>query len=163
MHELAKVLKNEFKQLGKLKNLCWITSRYRALKLFENYYKVFVYDLKSKSYGNGETSKKAKGYLKFLKNPHFLFYLHFFVDIVEILKPSSVIFQSDSLLVCQVPRKLDECCSRIDGLAVAQGDTMNRLTNSFNVLKILKKNPSTVSSNYLILKFGRHYSKVQKG
>ena len=96
------------------------------LKLLENDYKVLVYDLKSKSYGNGETSKKAKGYRKFLKNPHFLFCLHFFEAIVEQLKPLSVIFQSDSLLVCQVPHKLDECCSLIDALAAVQGDTMNR-------------------------------------
>ena len=71
--------------------------------------------------------KKAKGYLRFLKNPYFLFYLHFFEDIVEQLKLLSVIFQSDSLLVCQVSRKLDECCSLIDVLALAQGDAMNRL------------------------------------
>ena len=69
LDELAMVLKDEFKQLGRLKSIRWIPSRYRELKLLENDYKVLVYDLKSKSYGNGETSKKAKGYLKFLKNP----------------------------------------------------------------------------------------------
>ena len=80
-----------------------------------------------------ETSKKAKGYLKFLKSPHFLFYLHFFEAIVEQLKPLSVFFQSDSLLVCQVPRKVDECCSLTDALAAAQGDTMNRLMKNLTV------------------------------
>ena len=94
---------------------------------------MLVYDLKSKSYGNVETPKRAKVYLKFLKNPHFLFYLYFFEDIVEQLKPMSVIFQSDSLLVCQVPRKLDECCSLIDVLAVAHGDAMNRLMSNLTV------------------------------
>ena len=32
---------------------------------------------------------------------------------------------------------------------------------TFMFLKVLKKNPSTVWSNYLILKFGWHYSQVQ--
>ena len=45
----------------------------------------------------------------------------------------SVIFQSDSLLVCQVPHELDECCLLIDALAIAQGDTMNRLMNNLTV------------------------------
>ena len=45
----------------------------------------------------------------------------------------SVIFQSDSLLVCQVPHKLDECCLLIDALVIAQGDTMNRLMNNLTV------------------------------
>ena len=134
LHGLAKVMKDEFKQLRRLKNIRWIASRHRALKLLENDYKVLFYDLKSKSYGNGETSKKVKGYLRFLKNPHFLFNLHFFEDIVEQFKPLSLIFQSDSLLVCQVPRKLDECCcSLIDALAIAQGDVINRLMNNLTV------------------------------
>ena len=130
MHEIATVLKDEFKHLGRLKHIRSITSRYRALKLLENDYKVLVYELKRKSYENGETSKKTKGYLKFLKSPRFSFYLHFFEDIAE---QSSVFFQSDSLLVCRVPRKLDECCLLIDALAIAQGNAINRLRNNLTI------------------------------
>ena len=71
-----------------------------------------------------------------MKNPHFLFH----EDIVEQLKPLYVIFQSDSLLVCQVPHKLDEhcllidkCCSLIDTIAIAQGDAMNILMNNLTL------------------------------
>ena len=78
-------------------------------------------------------SKKAKGYLEFLRNLRFLFYLHLFEDIVEQLKPSSAIFQSDSLLVWQASRKLDECCLLIDALALAQWGSINRLINNLTV------------------------------
>ena len=37
------------------------------------------------------------------------------------------------MLVCQVPRNIDECCSLIDGLAVAQEGPMNRLMNNLMV------------------------------
>lgn len=83
---------------------------------------MLAYDLISKSYRNGETSKEAKGYLKFLKNPRFQFYLLFFEDIAEQLKLSPIIYQSDGLLFCQVPRKLDKCCLLIGALAISQGD-----------------------------------------
>ena len=133
LRDLAKLFKDEFKQLGRLKNIRWIASRERALKLLEINYKILVFDLESKSYGTDETSKKALGYLNFLKNPTFLFYLHFFEDLVEVLRPLSVAFQNDRLLACQVPRKIDECCAIIDALAVNSGDASIRLKEQINV------------------------------
>ena len=65
-----------------------------------------------------------------MKEPCFLFYLHSSEDIVEQLKPLSVAFHSDTLLVCQVPHKLDECSSLIYALAIVPGDAMNRLLNT---------------------------------
>ena len=106
--DLASLFEDEFKQLGRLKNIRWIASRSRALTLLETNYKVMVYDLESKSYGTTETAKKAKGYVEFLKTPNFLFYLHFFQDIIEKLRPFPLQFQRDDLLVCHVPRKLEE-------------------------------------------------------
>ena len=67
------------------------------LKPLENDYKVLAYDIKSESYGNGEKSKKAKAYLKFLKNRRFWFYLHFFEEIAKQLKPSYVILQGEQI------------------------------------------------------------------
>ena len=127
LKDLAQLLNDEFKQLGRLKNIRWIASRDRALKLLETNYKVLIYDLESKSYGTDETLKKALGYLKFLKQPRFLFYLHFFEDLVEAMRTLSLIFQNDLLLACEVPRKIDECCAVIDALSVVPGDASNRL------------------------------------
>ena len=90
LRDPASLFEDEFKQLGHLKNIRWIASRSRDLTLLETNYKVMVYDLESKSYGTTETAKKAKGYVEFLKTPNFLFYLHFFQDIVEKLHPLSL-------------------------------------------------------------------------
>ena len=68
-----------------------------------------------------------------MKEPCFLFYLHSSEDIVEQLKPLSVAFQSNTLLVCQVPHKLHECSSLIYALAIVPGDAMNRLLNTLTV------------------------------
>ena len=76
----------------------------RALKLIETNYEIIIYDMEQKSYGTSETAKKALGYAQFMKNPKFLFYLHFLQDLVGILKPISLKFQQEDFLCCQVPR-----------------------------------------------------------
>ena len=87
LRDLSVIFNEEFKQLGLMKNIRWLASRTRALKYFSNNYKILIYDLETKSYGQSDTAKKARGYADFLKQPKFLFYLHFFQDLVEVLRP----------------------------------------------------------------------------
>ena len=42
-------------------------------------------------------------------------------------------FQSNSLLECEVPQKIDECCAVIDASIVVPGDAMNRLKEDSKV------------------------------
>ena len=86
LRAIGELLHEEFKQLGLMKNIRWLASRSRALSILDTNYKVLVYDLESKSYGTNETASKARGYVEFIRQPQFLFYLHFFQDIVSILK-----------------------------------------------------------------------------
>ena len=78
LRKIRDMFENEFRQLFLFKNIRWVASRVRALNTIETYYEVLVFDLESKSYGTDETSKKALGYLQFIKQPKRLFYLHFF-------------------------------------------------------------------------------------
>ena len=116
----------EFKQLGLMKNIRWLASRSRALSILDTNYKVLVYDLESKSYGTNETASKAPGYVEFIRQPQFLFYLHFFQDIVSILKDVSLIFQRDSLLVCEVPRVIEKTCIKVESLSVTNGKSLDK-------------------------------------
>ena len=77
LRKIRDMFENEFRQLALLKNIRWVASRVRPLNTIETNYKVLVFDLESKSYGTDETSKKTLGYLQFIKQPKFLFYLHF--------------------------------------------------------------------------------------
>ena len=90
LKDMAAEIEIEFKQFGLLKNIRWLASRSRALSILEQNYLAIIYDLES---GTDETANKARGFLKFLKKPKFLFYLHFFQDFVESLKELSLIFQ----------------------------------------------------------------------
>ena len=129
LNDLALLLEEEFRQLGRLKQIRWLASRSRALQLLELNYKVLVFDLESKSYGDGDTAKKALGYVNFLKTPKFLFYVHFLQDLVDKLRPLSLEFQKSELLACHVPRKLEETKAVIDAMCDTPGEALVRLIN----------------------------------
>ena len=133
LKQVAELLKDEFKQLGRLKNIRWLSSRSRALCVLETNYKVLNFDLESKSYGNDETAKKALGYLKFITTPKFLSYLNFLQDLVAVLKTLSLQFQKDSLLACEVSRKLEENCAVMDALSIVPGEYLTRLMKEMTV------------------------------
>ena len=117
-----------------MKNIRWLVSRSRALSILDISDKVLVFDLESKSYGTNETASKARGFVEFITQPQFLFYVHFFQDIVSILKEVSLIFQMDTLLVCEVPRVIEKTCIKVESLSVTNGESLDRLIKDLSVI-----------------------------
>ena len=69
---------------------------------------------------------------------------------VELVKPSGRVVEN----ITHMPEAYNEHFTR-------KFDEIMRYSIIYiYILKILKKNPSTVGSNYFILKFGQDYSKV---
>ena len=132
LKEIGELLQGDFKQMGLLKNIRWVASRSRALHILETNFKAMVFDLESKTYGNNETAKKATGYLNGIKKPDFVFYLHFLQDFVDSVKELSLIFQSDKLLICEVPRLIEEKVANLEMLSV-MSDSINRLVANISV------------------------------
>ena len=85
---------------------------------------MLIYDLEQKSYGDSKTGKKALGYVKFLKQPKFLFYLFYFQDVVAVLRPVSSKFQQDQLLVCEIPRIVAKVSNQIAALSVMRSKNL---------------------------------------
>ena len=56
------------------------------------------------SYNQSETGKKALGYVTFIRQPKFLFHLHFLQVFVETMRPVSLKFQQNDFLSCEIPR-----------------------------------------------------------
>ena len=132
LKQLADLLDSEFKQLGLLKKIRWVASRSRSLNILETNFPVIIFDLEAKSYGSDETAKKALGYLEFLKNPQFLFYLHFMEDLVSCIKELSLIFQKNNLLICEIPRLVEEKIESLDMLTV-MSESFKRLMSQLSV------------------------------
>ena len=97
LNDLALLSGENFKQFELLKNI-----------LLKHNYEILVCDLESNSYGNSKTAKKAFGYVDFIKTPRFVFHFTFLQDVVDKLRPLSLEFQKDELLVCHIPSKLSE-------------------------------------------------------
>ena len=97
----------DFKKIRLLNNIRWIASRSRLFNLVESNYSILVYDLEQKSYNQSEIGKKALGCVTFMKQPNFLFSLHFLQDLVETIRPASLKFQQNDLLSCEIRRMID--------------------------------------------------------
>ena len=52
---------------------------------------------------------------------------------MSIRKVLSLIFQSNILIVCEVPREIDEYCTVTDALALMLGKAVNRLKENLKV------------------------------
>ena len=74
------------------------------------------------------------GYAEFLKTPNFLLYLHFFQDIVERLQPLSFEFQKEVLLVCHIPKNVEEARAMFDVLCDVPGEAYSHLLQGLNPL-----------------------------
>ena len=84
LHDLTGIFNDEeFKQLGLMKNIRWLTSRTRALKYFSSNYKILIYDLETKSYGQSDTAKKARGMLIFSSSLNSCFTCTFFKTLLK--------------------------------------------------------------------------------
>ena len=78
LHDLSKMLQDQFKQLERLKSILWVASQARALTLMETNCRVLVFDLGNKASCENETPKRAKGYLNFFKKSKSFFIIYIF-------------------------------------------------------------------------------------
>ena len=79
-----------------------------------------------KSYNQIEAGKKALGFVTFMKQPKFLFYLHFLQDLVETMRLVSVKFQ-ENLLSFEIPYIIASVSSSIEALSITSGPSYSRL------------------------------------
>ena len=129
---LANVLGEVAKKLCCLKNVRWLASRKRALSSLHTNYKILVKNMESKSYESSESGKKASGYVAQLKNPRFLFYLNFFLDMVMTLSNLSLQLH-DELLVIDVPYLLEATKTKLLMISVEPGPYYKQLMEELTV------------------------------
>ena len=134
LNELADLLEGEYKKLGILKNIPWLSSQKRTLVLLHKNYSILVMDLESKSYGDSDGAKKSLGYLEFLKQPKFLIYLGFLIDLVNSLSKLSELFQANMLLICEIRRCTEEKAAAIEGLYLSLGSTLMKMQEEVEVV-----------------------------
>ena len=77
-----------------------------------------------------------------------MFYLFYLQDVVAVLRPVSLKFQQDQLLVCEIPRMVAKASDQIAALSVTRGKNLDRL---MSMLKLSEQNPSELLFKDVIL------------
>ena len=96
MYYLSPKLRQEFKgfgeqldditkEFGQLKRVRWLASRFRAMSMLANNYKVLCFHLQNVSNCRDTANAAKAGLVRKIRNQNFVAYLHFFVDLLPTL------------------------------------------------------------------------------
>ncbi len=134
---LAEVFDEVFVHLPPIKEQRWAASKVRADQAMRKDYHVVVSHLTNVAAGtpghNQEVREiKAGAYLKDITSPKFLYTLHFLIDVLEIVKKLSLTFQSDDLLIFEVPEKIQACIVSLLALKSIPGPNMKIFMESYD-------------------------------
>ena len=134
---LAEILDEMYVHLPPIKEQRWVASKVRANQAMRKDYHILVSHLTTVAAGTpGHTQStrevKAGAYLKYITSPRFLYMLHFLIDVLEIVKKMSLAFQSDDLLIFQVPEKVKACIVSLLALKKIPGPTMKIFMESYD-------------------------------
>ena len=127
-------LENEvLRHFGEMKKIRWVASRLPALEALAFNYKHLVNHLEhlaiQSSAGSGSVNfSKAASYLKTAKNIKFLEYLYFSLDFLKVLKSLTLIFQSETTLVCSISFLIEKNVIVLKNLKTFPGENYRRFT-----------------------------------
>ena len=118
------------KEIGGLKRVRWLTSRFRAISMLASNYKVLCFHLQNVSnHGDTANAAKAEGLVQKIQTQKFVAYLHFFVDLLPTLRKISLVLQTDNLCVCSVQRYIEDFIASLDESQVVPGESLRKLCN----------------------------------
>ncbi|XP_033758057.1 zinc finger protein 862-like [Pecten maximus] len=115
-----------------MKQVRWLASRHRALKAIEKHYAVTVIHLENTASGKTADAAKAKGILNDFKSHKFVKFLHFMIDVTNILSMLSQGYQRDDLFITDVVRNLEKAMWQLKELQQNKGEMGRKFEEHFN-------------------------------
>ena len=100
--------------------------------MLANNYKVLCFRLQNVSNYEDTANAAKAGLVRKIQTQKFLVYLHFFEDLLPTLRKMSLVFQTDNLCVCSVPRYLEQNIAFLEKLQVVPGESFRKLGNQVN-------------------------------
>lgn len=98
------MLETDLLKYGDVKTVRWVASEGRALRAVSNNFMATLGHLEHAASSNkAEESGKAKKLLNEMPSCHFVKYLHFMMDFLDVVTSASVKFQKNELLIMDVP------------------------------------------------------------
>ena len=99
---VAATLDVDLVHFGGIQGIRWVSSQHRALHALYTNYTATVEHLDSIAVNGSKDSAKACGLVRKLKSSKFITFLHFMLDLTNIIVPLSLTFQKNDLIVIDV-------------------------------------------------------------
>ena len=132
LRDLAGILDEEFTKFGQLSDLRWCARSYRALQKMIQMYPNLCAHMEALAASKHKHADTAKGLLPKLRSVKFVKYLHYMIDFLLLCTILSKSFQAESLLICDVPKKLNKCISSLQRLKAGNGHYMRQFVANFD-------------------------------
>ena len=130
--EIASVLQIEFVHLPEIKEVRWLSSKYRADEAVLKDLSAIAVHLEEIATGSTEKANKAKRLHKELTSFKFLKLLHLMLDVLSVVGDLSRFFQTENLLVYEVVTGVDEAVMKLMDLKENGGLHMRKFLQYYD-------------------------------
>lgn len=133
--DIADVMEKDFAHLSNVKQVRWLSSKQNALNAVKNNYCIIVSHLENSNVQGtrADDANRALGYHKKITSLNFVKVLNFMLDFLKIVSDLSKVFQSETVLVFEVPVFIDQTLMLLEALKTTPGENMKHFTDNFNL------------------------------
>lgn len=160
---ISEILEKDLVHFSSVKQVRWLASKSRALDAVKKNFEHVVTHLEHNNLSSKctESSSKALGYVKKIKTVKFVKVLHFMLDFLPVVSDMSKAFQSETVLLFEVPILIQGVVLALESLKTNPGTHMKEFLDNFdgetckygNVKLTNKPQSVTYSDDHEITKF----------
>ena len=138
LKKTAAALEMQLLKLRDINAVRWVASKEQALQAFLQSWQVMVFHLQDSS-NEGSDAPKAKGLLKTICDFKFLKYCHFLYDFLTVLRPVSVMFQRESLMLSEIKPSVNRAISLLSKLEHSPGEMESHFLSEMSSTDVFKE------------------------
>ena len=138
LKKTAAALEMQLLKLRDINAVRWVASKEQALQAFLQSWQVIVFHLQDSSNEDSD-APKTKGLLKTICDLKFLKYCHFLYDFLTVLRPVSVMFQRESLMLSEIKPSVNRAISLLSKLEHSPGEMETHFLSEVSSTGVFKE------------------------
>ena len=126
LKEIAEVLQEDLLQYGAVKSVRWVSSKSRALRAISRNLEATAAHTEhaASNARNADEMGKARDIHKTITTLRFVKFLHLLQDVLKVVVDVSLQFQSNKLLIIDIPRQVEKLTMQLKSLKLTPGKNM---------------------------------------
>ena len=134
---VAATLDVHLAHFGGIQAIRWVSSQHRALQALHTNYTATCEHLDNIAVSGSKDSAKACGLLRKLKSSKFITFLHFMLDLTNIIVPLSLTFQKNDLIVIDVLPIIETAMLSLQEMKSRPGDCVSSIVPGFEFAGVM--------------------------